>query len=150
MPPTPFDFSGTARRQPNRLRSAAGQDSGFVLLRLGLAVRCFGRRLRCRRGHFGALRLRCQCRRQRLDLVLAHVVVHLAPAGEDRSLVGALVERETVLDGTAGVPTRSADGFAFGLTLSNGLLGGLAAEHVAAREQRASDEQREKGADHGW
>ena len=47
--------------------------------------------------------LRGELRRHRLDLVLAHVVVHVAPAGEDRGAVGLLVDRVAVLDRPAGV-----------------------------------------------
>ena len=47
--------------------------------------------------------LRGELRRDRLDLVLAHVVVHVAPAGEDGGAIGLLVDRVAVLDRPAGV-----------------------------------------------
>src|SRR6187399_877959 len=73
-------------------------------------------------------------RRHVLDLVLAHVVVHLAPAGEDGGLVGALVETIAIFDRAAGVAAGAADGLAFGFLVRCDGAGRLETEQVAARQ----------------
>ena len=98
-----------------------------------------------------ALGLRRELRRDRLDLVLAHVVVHVAPAGEDGGAIGLLVDREAVLDGAAGVAAGRADRLAVGVARGGDLLGRFDAEHVAAGEQRGrgGENEGEDGAAHG-
>ena len=87
----------------------------------------------------------------RLDLVLAHVVVHVAPAGEDGGAIGLLVDREAVLDRPAGVAAGRADRLAVGLARGGDLLGRFDAEHVAAGEERGrgGEDEGEEGAAHG-
>ena len=85
-------------------------------------------------------RLGGELRRHRLDLVLAHVVVHVAPAGEDRRAVGLPVDRVAVLDRPAGVAAGAADRPAVGFARGGDLLGRFDAEHVAAAEQAGGDE----------
>src|SRR6476619_5633644 len=99
-----------------------------------------------------ALRLRGKLRRDRLDLVLAHVVVHVAPAGEDGGPVGLLVDREAILDRPAGVAAGRADRLAIGLARGGDLLGRLDAEHVAAAQQDGrgkGENEGDDGAAHG-
>src|SRR4051812_5848228 len=92
-----------------------------------------------------ALGLRCELRRHRLDLVLAHVVVHVAPAGEHGGTVGLLVDHEAILDRPAGVTAGRADRLAVSLARGGDLLRRVDAEHVAA----AQEDGRGKGEDEG-
>src|SRR5512139_2844048 len=79
-----------------RLDRRLGRGPGFSGPRLALD----GRQLGC----------------HRLDLVFAHVVVHVAPTGEHRSLFGLLVEQVAVFDGAAGMAAGAANRLAFGFT----------------------------------
>ena len=97
----------------------------------------FGRGRRCGRGH-------------RFELVLAHVVVHLAPAGEHGGLVGALVQAVTLLHRACRVAAAAADGLALGLALGRDGGGRLDAQLVAAGQpQRGGSEQGKGEAAHG-
>ena len=60
---------------------------------------------------------RGELRRDRFQLVLAHVFVHLAPSGVDARFGQPAVDRVAVLDGAAGLATGATNGlgFLFGL-----------------------------------
>jgi len=95
-------------------------------------------------------RLRCCCRRgDGVELVLAHVVVHLAPAGVDGGLVDALVEREAVLDRAAAVAAGGADGLAVGLHARGRHRRRFQPELVATGERGQDGEEDEGAAQHG-
>ena len=90
------------------------------------------RRARVWRRHRLRHGLGVERRRHRFELVLAHVVVHLAPAGVHGRLVGASIQRVAVLDRATGVAAGAADGLAVGFTARGHRVGRFAAEQVAA------------------
>lgn len=52
-------------------------------------------------------------RLDRLQLVFAHVFVHLAPAGKDSSFRKPAVDRVAIFDGAPGLAATAADGLGF-------------------------------------
>ena len=89
--------------------------------------------------------LRRELRRDRLDLVLAHVVVHVAPAGEDGGAIGLLVDREAILDRPAGVAAAPTDRLAVGLARGGDPLGAIRCRACRIPTSRRSRERRGRG-----
>mmetsp|Transcript_49611 Transcript_49611/g.116528 ORF Transcript_49611/g.116528 Transcript_49611/m.116528 type:complete len:219 (-) Transcript_49611:504-1160(-) len=85
--------------------------------------------------------------RNALELVLAHVLVHLAPAGVDGSLLGLGVEHVAVLDRTHRMAAGAADGLAVGL-LGRRDLGRVVNAQLLAGTERGEQGQGDEKALH--